>query len=963
LAVDITSLHQEIEALNEEMYSQLPHEYPFPIGWDAKRLHEVREQLLQQSVERLVQRFGMSELTLVAEEMYFNPLKWVPQEPYSASYSTTTLRIVSILQTIMVQYTPTDIHERIEARLRQMWQYPYDNTEILRRGISSPPDYYFHPNLQDCLRLLTHLNPTSEILDLIKRILVGELNCGPIPAPYPYVSKRWPPKMAYDIYASWAVDQLFENLLFYLCRQEELTHAIFRQCALLVPAVLKKGTPEYPLAPPDYQQYRQQLNAHHRQLWEEVSLQVSKENYRVLVKSGMKPQGVQNLIQAAETHMRLKLGKLVVNSSYSLPDRVESAVIRLAQTEIPETLSEAERRALVDQLRQFPTKTLERLLPVAAYSRDLICEALGWEDALPLVELLVRTAALTPNKDGVFVARDASNSPDSTLGVIDVATVKEVFNRAGDELTQKVLRLFEEARVGIDNIIVLFEAVRGWNRAKVEGGFKKHNQISIKAYGLLPLQQGNEELLERYHALRQSAKDGQKFGQMRRANQAAAVQVALANLAQVAGYADATRLEWAMESRIAQEVTSPERIWTVGNYDVRLNISGTEASIAVSRDGRALKSVPQDVRVTAGYQEAKQAVTQFRSQVTRLRSSLLEGVLANGDTFTPDELTRLLALPAARDMLARLIFQNESGQLGLFVPDQMVLHDLNGDLHPLQGAVRLAHPYHLLQANQLAAWQREIVQRRVVQPLKQAFRELYLLTPAEQTTCTYSNRFAGHVVDAATAGKLFSSRGWKFESGDAPTPYKVFPGLRAVFEFPDIQHYFGGSLPTTADRIYFEPHPLLTRNWAHREESWLPLEQIPPLIFSEVMRDADLIVSVAQRNGEAQLSNEAYARRGDLVRALLDDLGLPGVTVEGHFAHVQGKLARYRVHLGSAVIHIEPGNYLCIVPDRWGQKHEKLFLPFADENDSKTSEVISKILLLLADHQIKDESILRQIRR
>jgi hypothetical protein len=70
------------------------------------------------------------------------------------------------------------------------------------------------------------------------------------------------------------------------------------------------------------------------------------------------------------------------------------------------------------------------------------------------------------------------------------------------------------------------------------------------------------------------------------------------------------------------------------------------------------------------------------------------------------------------------------------------------------------------------------------------------------------------------------------------------------------------------------------------------------------------------------------------------------LTVEGHFAYVQGKLARYRVHL-------------CILPDRWGKTHDKLFLPFADEHDSK----ISEILLLLADDRIKDESILRQIRR
>ena len=94
---------------------------------------------------------------------------------------------------------------------------------------------------------------------------------------------------------------------------------------------------------------------------------------------------------------------------------------------------------------------------------------------------------------------------------------------------------------------------------------------------------------------------------------------------------------------------------------------------------------------------------------------------------------------------------------------------------------------------------------------------------------------------------------------------------------------------------------------------------------------------------------------------LLEDLGLSGVTTEGHFAYVQGKLSRYRVHLGSAAIHIEPGHYLCIVPGRWGQRHNRIFLPFADQGDSKIAEVISKVLLLANDDKIKDESILRQI--
>ena len=81
---------------------------------------------------------------------------------------------------------------------------------------------------------------------------------------------------------------------------------------------------------------------------------------------------------------------------------------------------------------------------------------------------------------------------------------------------------------------------------------------------------------------------------------------------------------------------------------------------------------------------------------------------------------------------------------------------------------------------------------------------------------------------------------------------------------------------------------------------------------------------------------------------------------EDNFVLFSGKLASYRIHLGSGVIHIMPGSYLCIVPAPDTKTTGKLYLPFAD-TDRKTSEILSKLLLLLNDHKIKDESILAQI--
>ena len=138
------------------------------------------------------------------------------------------------------------------------------------------------------------------------------------------------------------------------------------------------------------------------------------------------------------------------------------------------------------------------------------------------------------------------------------------------------------------------------------------------------------------------------------------------------------------------------------------------------------------------------------------------------------------------------------------------------------------------------------------------------------------------------------------------------------------------------------------------------LEKIEPLVFSEVMRDVDLIASVAQiGEDDVKWSTETAQRRTELIVTLMKDIGLNQVRCEGNFAYIEGKLANYRIHLGSGVIHIQPGNYLCIVPER--TKKDDLYLPFAD-TDLRMAEILSKIFLLISDYKIKGELILSQIK-
>jgi hypothetical protein len=143
---------------------------------------------------------------------------------------------------------------------------------------------------------------------------------------------------------------------------------------------------------------------------------------------------------------------------------------------------------------------------------------------------------------------------------------------------------------------------------------------------------------------------------------------------------------------------------------------------------------------------------------------------------------------------------------------------------------------------------------------------------------------------------------------------------------------------------------------------WQPLEleKIPPILFSEVMRDIDLVVSVAYRGGvDPESSASTVEMRSALITETSKLLKIENVVLQGSHALIQGKLGHYSVHLGSGIVHRQPGGALCIIPVH-AQHRGRIFLPFMDD-DPKTAEILSKVLLLARDTEIKDPSILEQI--
>jgi hypothetical protein len=163
----------------------------------------------------------------------------------------------------------------------------------------------------------------------------------------------------------------------------------------------------------------------------------------------------------------------------------------------------------------------------------------------------------------------------------------------------------------------------------------------------------------------------------------------------------------------------------------------------------------------------------------------------------------------------------------------------------------------------------------------------------------------------------------------------------------------------------------------------LPLEEIPPLVFSEVMRDVDMFVGVASVGNDPAWSdggpegryrdywqsysfgelNASAKIRKEVLERLVPKLKIATrCSFLDKFLVVKGALRTYKIHLGSGNILMEPNDqYLCIVPKQGDGTSEPVLLPF--EGDRTLSLIISKAFLLADDTKIKDATITSQIER
>ena len=564
-------------------------------------------------------------------------------------------------------------------------------------------------------------------------------------------------------------------------------------------------------------------------------------------------------------------------------------------------------------------------------------------------------------------------------GAFDRTWFTEVYDRLGDKRFQLIYKAAKYISDGAKHTRARKYADAALGKydepelmAEIEA---KRNKDLLMAVGILPIE-NEEQIKDRYMFLQKFKKESKQFGAQRRASEAAAVSTAMRNMAINAGYQDVTRLTLRMESLVVQGMTEYFRPHEIGEVTVWLEMEdGGKCAVICEKNGKQLKSVPAKIKKNEYVLALMDAKKQMAEQSRRTKA-MLEDAMESQEEYTWAEIRGMLENPVIHDMVAALVFKvaepdgvkaeldNAAGSImsganELYDSKNVVLgfateDGLNvfGENIKLSDDTKLtvAHPFHMYKTGKWHDIQKYVFDNKIVQPFKQVFRELYVKTE-EEMNMEHSLRYAGNQIQPKKTLGCLKSRHWVADIED---------GLQKVYYKENIV----AQIYALAD--WFSPADIEspTLEWVvfsdRKTGKNMRIKDIPDIIFSEVMRDVDMAVSVAHVGGvDPETSHSTVEMRKAIAEFTMPLFRLTNVTFTKNHAVIEGKRANYTVHLGSGVVHQEAGPMINVLPVH-SQRRGRIFLPFVDD-DPKTSEVLTKILFFAEDNKIKDPYILEQI--
>jgi hypothetical protein len=431
---------------------------------------------------------------------------------------------------------------------------------------------------------------------------------------------------------------------------------------------------------------------------------------------------------------------------------------------------------------------------------------------------------------------------------------------------------------------------------------------------------------------------------------------------------------------------------------IRLSEDGHVAVAWRSADGKLVKSVPSHIRKAFGKGvKSVSALAKELEQAYLAQRYRLESCFVSVRSMSPAHWRQYFIDHPLLSLLGRRViwvFSNDQGweHSCLYCGGQIC--GPQGEVVDLARAtkVRLWHPLSS-EASEVQEWRENIFVSAVRQPFRQAYREFYQVTDDERRTKMYSNRFAGIVMRQHQFSSLCGARGWNYRLMGAGfdgfnVPTKLLPSWHIQAEFyvdllsdrkPPLaesglgeQSGLGINLFLGSDQVRF-----------YRDRKEIAVDEVPAIVYSEIMRDVDLFTSVSAVGHDETWSDEGDRGSGTLasctdVNELSGMLALRTETlsrllpltaiaesckIENAWVVVRGQLGTYRIQIpwGGVLRLTDSGVRQLHIPQQVLEDVSIDVSAFPIDLDHRTEMILRKAYLLANDWKIDSPDLIRQL--
>ena len=600
---------------------------------------------------------------------------------------------------------------------------------------------------------------------------------------------------------------------------------------------------------------------------------------------------------------------------------------------------------------RFSEKRLVETAMIAPQWMDIIQQVLKWDgfkEACYYFIAHMKQYDLELKKAEIVTYTDMDPS-DLNDGAFDIEWCKNIYHTLGEK---RMKLIYQASKFLCENSFHVrarkyADACLGKESKESfkQQVIKKRNKDALNAYCICPIND-DQDLLERYMFLQQFLKQSKKFGAQRQASEKRSYEVALMNLARNSRFQTVTRLSWMMESEIIEtnrKYLIPQHIEDI-DVCLQIDTQGNNA-IYVKRSNKVLKSIPSKYNKDPYIIELKQVHKLWNEQYRRSRN-MLEQAMEERTKFSKEEIFTIARNPIVSPMLEKLVLYSNR-HFGFY--SQGKLQTLHETID-FDDEIRIAHPYDLYEHNLWHDYQSYIFDQQIIQPFKQVFRELYIKLE-DELNMSESKRYTGYQIQPKKAAGALKSRKWNISYEN---------GLERVY------HNNNLIVNLYAEADWFSPSDIEAPSidyvtfTSRKDHHPLKIKEIDNVLYSEIMRDLDMAVSVAYVGGVDPITSfSTIELRKTIIEFTCKLMNLKNVELSNHFANIHGKFNNYTIHLGSGTIHQKGGSIIQVV-SVYSKKRGKIYLPFLDE-DPMSAQILTKVIMFAEDHKIKDPSILKQI--